>query len=251
MTEDSVESYFDSYERKSPARLSFIERFRIDPQDKGFSTSYLMSDNNRNAKGERRFVNVSQASHPKLYEVLEEEATFRKIELPACYIDTESQFPLAYARPEIEAIFITPETYATMNKSELRAVVAHEVKHLYSGLAQSDEETRLIELDCDRASIESTSYNTVRSYVDKAMTILLDKKVGRTVFSNFLHQFNAVFPGLIAESFVFRLDEVHPSPARRMQKMRQHEKKLDNRSNSWVKQLENKGNRRDSQELMK
>ena len=199
---------------------------KINRNDKGFPQGYITATLNKS--GTPRFIAVTKENFPKLYEALTEECEFRGIERPACFIDTESEvYPLAYARGELEAIFITPKTYEIMNKDELRAVVAHEVKHLYSGLAKSNKELRLIEKDCDRAAVESTSYKTVQSYVDKAMAIMVETKVPLPVFSKFVKRFNRSFPSLIAENFWIPLDVEHPSPARRMQEKRQHEKTLN------------------------
>ena len=114
-----------------------------------------------------------------------------------------------------------------MNKDELRAAVAHEVKHLYSGATKSNSDKRKIEKDCDRASIESTSYKTVQSFVDKAMAIMVDKKVPIPMFGQFVRRFNQIFPSAIAENCWIPVDSKHPSPAERMQEMRNHEKTIN------------------------
>lgn len=226
MIKDVIESYFGSYERKSPARIEFVQKMEIEESNKGFPDWYI--EKTLNAKKQPRFIEVRANNYPKLHEALTEECQFRAIDHPACYIDTESKnFPLAYARSDIETIFFTPETYEKMNKDELRAAIAHEVKHLYSGVAQSDKEKREIEKDCDRASIESTNYKTVQSYVDKAMAIMVDKKIPIPIFGQFLQRFNKIFPSAIAENCWIPLDSKHPSPAERMQEMRNHEKSIN------------------------
>lgn len=225
MIKDDIESYFGSYERKSPKRIEYVTEIGMSDKLTGFSDGFLRQE--LNSKGNPLYVKVKEDNYPKLYEALTEECQFRGIDRPACYIDTESKhFPLAYARPNLEAIFFTPDTYKKMNKDELRAAVAHEVKHLYSGVAQSDKEKRSIEKDCDRASIESTNYKTVQSYVDKAMAIMVDKKIPIPIFGQFLQRFNKIFPSAIAENCWIPLDNEHPSPARRMQEMRNHEKTI-------------------------
>lgn len=230
MSSDDITSYFGSYTRKSPIRAEFMTELGLLPHQKGFPTNIIQEK--MNSEGQPRYIEVRQDNYPKLYEALIEECEFRGIESPACYIDTEknNKYPIAYARADLEAIFFAPDTYTQMNKDELRAGVAHEVKHLYSGIPQSNKEMRQIEKDCDRASIESTSYKTVQSYVHKAMAIMVDKKVSVPAFRQFIHRFNETFPNVIAENFWLRLDSEHPSPGRRMHEMRKHEQNL-NRQN--------------------
>jgi len=222
MIKDDIENYFGSYERKSPARAEFIQEMDISENNKGFPNWYI--EKTLNTKNTPRYIEVKKDNYPKLYEALTEECQFRGIDRPACYIDTGTKnFTLAYARPNLEAVFFTPDTYEKMNKGELRAALAHEVKHLYSGVAQSDKENRNIEKDCDRAPIESTDYKTVQSYVDKAMALMVDKKIPIPIFGQFLRRFNQIFPSAIAENCWIPLDSKYPSPAERMQEMRNHE----------------------------
>ncbi len=228
MKKDDIKSYFGSYERKSPKRIEYVTKIGMSESLTGFSDTFLKEE--LDSKNKPLYVEVKVDNYPKLYEALTEECEFRGIDRPACYIDKESKdFTLAYAVPHLEAVFFTPELYEKMNKDELRAAVAHEVKHLYSGIAKSDKEKCEIEKDCDRASIESTSYKTVQSYVDKAMAIMVDKKIPVPIFGQFLRRFNQIFPSAIAENCWIPLDSKHPSPAERMQVMRNHEKNIISR----------------------
>jgi len=228
MKKDGIESYFGSYERKSPERIKYVTETGIPENLTGFSDTLLKQE--VNSKGNPYYIEVKEHNYPKLYEALTEECIFRGIDRPACYISTENEnFNLAFAIPKLEAIFFTPETYEKMNKIELRAAVAHEVKHLYSGIATSNEENRMVEKDCDRASIQSTSYKTVQSYIHKAVSIMINKKVPIPVFRNLIQQVHESFPNMIAENFWLRLGENHPSPAERMKTMRQHEQNIISR----------------------
>lgn len=212
-------SYFDSYARKSPLRHEWIAK--TGSRTPGL-TSLELADS-RNADGSPAYISVYSANFPKLYRALMAECAFRQIDVPACYIDTGPRCRLGWAEPAREAIFVEKAAYDLMTEQELRALVAHEVKHLYQGAKANAKEAREAEYDCDRAAVSSTDYATIRSYVHKSVTLMIDKKLP-ALLRPLAKAFHQAFPNLLAENFWFRLDSDHPSPAARMSAMKVFER---------------------------
>ena len=161
---------------------------------------------------------MSEKDYPKISAALREECIFRKIEMPGCYID-DGTF-LGYARGN--KIYIQPDVESLFTPKEIRALIAHEVRHLYQNHNVSTLNTsHKREYDSDRAAIESTDYATVLSYVDKAITMMIDRVFPTKILRGFVKAVHETFPGVIAENFYVPLDRYHPSPGSRLYAMRQ------------------------------
>lgn len=205
-----IASYFDRYDRKSPLREAFLQSGDI---------AEWLSDSS--------LEKVTADNYPKLYKAVQAECEFRKTEVPDFYIDKSGDCRLAYARRDAYAVFVEPAAYEVFDEKELRALAAHEIKHLYQGLDCTDNETRQNELDADRAAVESTDYTTIQSYVHKAASLMIDRMVPKPLQS-LAHKFHETFPNFASEYFFVRIDSEHPSPATRMRAMRNQEKSLQN-----------------------
>ena len=155
---EHLSPYFDNYAYISPARKAYIKE--QGNQQSGYAPETLENMPN--------LTIVTSESHPKLYEAITEECSFRRIEPPAFYIDSASSCRLGYAIPSLYAVHVEKEASNRMNKQELRALVAHEIKHLFQHPSNTPEESCLNEYDSDRAAVTSTDYETIRSYVQKA-----------------------------------------------------------------------------------
>ena len=201
-------SYFGSYARQSPARAVFISETGI--KTPGFTEEEA---------GERRYETVTPVNYPKLYEALKEECEFRGVEMPACYIDHTGGTRLGCAFHARYYILIEPAAYEIFDKKELRALCAHEIKHLYQSPSETPEESRANELDSDRAAVTSTDYATIRSYVHKAIELQISQKLPAFLQPLAL-AFHHTFPNFAAEKCFVRIDSSHPSPATRMRAMR-------------------------------
>lgn len=125
---------------------------------------------------------------------------------------------MAHARSSSYTVFVEPAAYEIFNEPELRALAAHEIKHLYQGEWPTYSECRQNELDADRAAVQSTDYETIRSYVQKAAHLKIDRMVPKPL-RKLAHYFHAAFPNLASENCWLRLDRQHPSPAKRMKEM--------------------------------
>jgi len=162
---DQLDKYFNSYAEKSPARLDFIAQTNF--KNAGYTAEFL--------KENPQLILVDQNNYPTLHEALIEECQYRNIDIPACYIDLHwKRLGVAYGAHY--AIHIQSEVADTFTKNELRALIAHETKHLYQHPSETPEESCLNEYDCDRAAVESTDYETIRSYVHKAMLLQIEQR---------------------------------------------------------------------------
>lgn len=219
-----IKSFFNSYARISPSRTEYLAEAGAYAQP-GYSADYLARQ--RFSDGSPMLDRVTPDNYPKLYAALEEESRFRKVDMPACYIDKSGYCTLAHAIPAHYVIHVQPEAYNMYTQRELRALVAHELKHLYQKDPENDKESRLNEFDSDRAAVESTDYKTIRTYVSKAASLMI-KEVVPEKLQGITSKFYNLMPNIIAENFYIPLDKAHPSPGARMQAMRQHEKSLKN-----------------------
>lgn len=225
--------FFNSYARKSPTREEFVAKTGlIDP---GYSEDAL--EIFEIEEGKEIYIRANAKNYPKLYEAVQAECKFREIDEPAFYIDHSGVCRLGHAKRSLYAVFIEPDAYEKFDKDELRALVAHEIKHLF----QSDETPMdESEYDADRAAVSSTSYDTIRSYVHKSIELQILQNIPNGLFKSLLLKFHAIFPNFIGENMwvaidpretdLFKLrirrDHFHPSPASRMRAMRKWEKKM-------------------------
>ncbi len=69
------------------------------------------------------------------------------------------------------AITIEDGLYDLCSQEELRWIVAHEIKHLYQGEWNNDEEYKKRELDADRAAVESVGYEVAKSFMHKLSSL--------------------------------------------------------------------------------
>ncbi len=171
------------------------------------------------SSGRELYERVTAANYPKLYEAIREECAFRNVEEPAFYMDHSGKTKLGCAYKEYYAVLIQPETYDVMTKKELRALVAHEIKHLYQPDDVTPKEARAFELDCDRAAVDSTDYSTIRTYVHKAAEMQIREVIPTKPLRGLALAFHNLCPAF-AENFPFRLNKWHPSPRTRMIEMR-------------------------------
>ena len=165
--------YFDSYKRKTPW-IAIARRWNGGKDEFGLSEGQSTVVD---AKGDPLYVEVTADNYPKLYQALEEECTFRGIDKPKCYIDKTGNCSLGYAQFATHSIFVQPEAYDAFTKKELRALVAHEVKHFYQGRDLNRDRTLQNEFDSDLAAVDSTDYETIKSYVHKGINLMIDQKV--------------------------------------------------------------------------
>lgn len=207
---NQLSAYFNNYNRQSPLREEYLRNSQPEP---------FWFENDPD------YTKVNSENYPKLYKAILDECAFRRIEILDCYIDNSGECRLAYADSEAYAIFVEPKAYEVLNEAELRALAAHEIKHLYQGEPLNSFDYRQNELDADRAAVESTDYETIRSYVHKAAALMIDRIVPQS-YQGIAHKFHETFPNLVSENFWLRLDEQHPSPAARMEAMRDWEKNL-------------------------
>lgn len=207
-----LSAYFNNYNYQSPLRAEYL----CNPESEQF-----WFENHSD------YTKVTANNYPKLYLAILDECKFRGIETPDCYIDNSGACRLAYADSEAYAIFVEPKAYKSFNQDEMRALVAHEIKHLYQGEPKNNKECRQNEIDADRAAVESTDYTTIRSYVHKAAALMIDEMIPESCQS-LAHKFHETFPNLVSENFWLRIDEQHPSPAARMKAMHDWENTLQN-----------------------
>ena len=207
---DMFDHYLDSYERRAP---SWVQRV----QTTGNSVPGL------GKKTQAHLERVTSQNYLKIYNALKEEAEFRNVEMPACYVDHSGYTRLGRACREDYTIIVEETSNRVFNEREMRALIAHELKHLYQPDYELPKESVIAEYDSDRAAIDSTDYDTVRSYVDKAIHMMIDETVPLPIFRSMAHKIHSAFPGVIAENFMIKLDKWHPSPADRMKAMRDRE----------------------------
>ncbi len=198
--------YFDSYENRSPL---WVERVR----GTGDNTPGIRREEWPSCE------QVTQSTHPKMYGALIDECAYRCVELPMLYVDHSGQTRLARALPREYSILVDRRTETVFNQGEARALVAHELKHLYQGEIETVQQSFAAEYDSDRAAVRSTDYLTISMYVHKTIHLMIDDKIPTPAIRKLLHAINNTFRGTVAEVFVFQLDKWHPSPARRMKAM--------------------------------
>ncbi len=176
------------------------------------------------AERKKLYEPVTEQNYPKIYNALKAECAFRGFEMPACYVDHTGETRLGRAFYEDYTVLIDKKSDEIFNEGEMRALMAHELKHLYQAASQTTQQSKMAEYDSDRAAIGSTDYVTVRSYVDKAIDMMIDEKVPTSILRGFVHGIHHPYPGLIAENFFLPLDRYHASPESRMSAMREAER---------------------------
>ncbi len=207
MISEEFKSYFDSYARASPLR----GRSDVDLIVPNVSGSLMLATEN---------------NYGRAYNQLKLEAEYRGVDVPNLFIDESDIVRLGCADSHAYAIVLQRKAYEAFDDQELRAFMAHELKHLYQMPDTTYEESRANEYDCDRAAVESVGYPVIQSYVSKAVFLQAERVLPKPL-CGLVQKFNTAFPNLISENFVFRLDPYHPSPAARMKAMREHEATLD------------------------
>jgi len=217
---EKLSPYFNSHARLSPLRAAFLKNnARREP---GYNDTYVA--NTTAPDGGPGLVPVTANNYPRLYAALKAECTFRGVAMPACYVDRlGGPLYLGMAHPDIYAIRVQEAAYNLFDADELRALIAHELKHMYQGKSETAYGARLNELDADRAAVQSIGYAVIRRYVHKvaaAQATILPQSL-RGAFL----KFHRTFPNLLAEHVWLRTDKHHPSPARRMKEMRREAKK--------------------------
>ena len=227
MQNNDYKSYFNSYAHKSPSRIQFVEETGY--ENPGYPEEWLEEWKNKGIFYEP----VTAENYPKLHKALLEECRFRNIDIPACYIDHSKNTRLGRAVSTFYAFLVEPAAYEIMTQKELRALVAHEIKHLYQTHDdETPEQSCEHELDCDRAAVQSTDYKTILSYVRKAADIHLKREIAEGGPTTQMLKYrlgllaNKVFPRFTAEHYNKQLNEWHPPPAARMRAMREWEKQL-------------------------
>lgn len=207
-------SYFGSYARKSPGSEEYLQEtgFRRDQYDDQMLEDIIKETD------VIEYEIVTKNNYPKLYEAIVEECEFRGIDMPACYIDHTGKTRLGWANQNRYCFFIQKEAYDIFDKTDLRALVSHEIKHLYQASCETPKQSRQHEYDCDRASVESVGYKAIQDYTKKAFPLYVKGSIKNPLLQKLALQFNTKF---VRENFPFRLDKWHPSPYRRMKAMRQ------------------------------
>jgi len=171
------------------------------------------------------YEEVNTSNYPDIHTAIQDEARFRSITPPDIYMDHTGDTRLAYANRHSYAIFIDPDIVGKFNDQELRALAAHEIRHLFQKDYKNNEESREHEFECDRAAIESTNIETYQSYVHKAVEIMIGKVVPKAL-QGLAQTFHDAHPNLIAENFWVRLDAQHPSPANRLQAATEYSRQI-------------------------
>ncbi|MGQ0527689.1 MAG: hypothetical protein ACT4OY_06665 [Alphaproteobacteria bacterium] len=215
-----ITSYFNRYDRKSPAREAFLKSGEEKP-------AWLNHPS---------LEKVTAENYPKLYRAVTAECVFREIERPEFYVDKGGDSRLGAAYEDLYTVLVESDAYEVFDENELRALVSHEIKHLYQGEAKNSKETRLNELDADRAAVQSTNYKTIQSYIHKAIALEIVRGGVPKPFVKLAQSFHETFSNLISQnawvSFRMdpypRLDREHDSSARRMREMWKCEKSLQN-----------------------
>lgn len=207
--------YFNSYALVSPSYVATLWFAPDGYHGPGLPAQELEKTT---PSGNPPYERVNASNYPKLYEAIQEECAFRNIPEPAFYMDHSGGTRLGRARQEYHSVLVQPEVYDVMTKRELRALVAHEIKHLYQPDDVTPEQAREFELDCDRAAVDSTDMATIHSYVRKAAAMQIQERVPTALLRGLALAFHKICP-IAAENFPFRLDQWHPSPFKRLYEM--------------------------------
>ena len=174
---------------------------------------------------------VSQENHPRIYQALKKECEFRGVEIPACYCDPSGRTKLGMGNPYHYTVVIDARCEEIFSDKELRALSAHELKHLYQntmppmnkyGIPKAGflAHIKQHEFDSDRAAVSSTDYETIQSFIDKSVHEMIDRLFPTlTPIRNGLH--NLATPNF-AERFPLQTSPFHPSPKDRMRAMREY-----------------------------
>lgn len=216
--------YYNSYERASP---SWRKRVRKNPNvAPGFSKNSL---DLKDDQGDPYYYPVTEEKYPVLYKVLKQECDFRKVPMPACYVDFTFSTKLGAAYSKSHTILIDPLVLSLLDEKELHALVAHELKHLYQKSGKNKSEYHAQEYDSDRAAVESTDLRTVKSFIRKGIQHLISERLGpyETV-SSFINAMIDTFPFIadfVARNF-FIESEHHPSPGKRIRAMEEYSSQL-------------------------
>ena len=217
MGDKSYRSYFGSYDR----RPAWEQRVHITGNSMPGYTPGMM-------QFRETLEPVTPDNFPLIYNALAAECSSRGVEMPACYVDhAPEQLSLGRADSWNYTIIVDTQAQAAFNPDEMRALLAHELKHLYQAPVESKKQNRESELDADRAAVEAVGYDTIRTYVDKAATLAIehDPTLPDTL-KGIAHKIHQALPDNFAEKFILRAPSNYPSPATRMRTMRQHDEQL-------------------------
>ncbi len=236
---NDLKTYFGSYAKVAPAWAEFVKH--CDEKGMKAMPGFRSEDLNewKNKDGSPQLIEVNEQNYPKIYKALHEECEFRKIPVPACYVNTSGKGGGGSAWQDFYAISIEEFFYDFCNERELRWIVAHEIKHLYHPQYKTPEEACLAEDDCDRAGVEAAGYEAAVSYFQKLTAFKLGSKIG--ISPRVVH---AVLPAFLSSHFPVAIsanntnlarlhiarDPLHPSPLHRMRAMYEHSQALEERA---------------------
>ena len=155
-----------TFEKKSPVRRWTEQVMRRPP---GLSKREMKQSG---IDGRPVYVRATQNEYPRLHQAVEEVAALFQIDVPAAYIQTDNRV-LAMADPAKESIWLAEDIYDALSDSELKAVVAHEMKHIYHPLVIRSSAKKQLEFDADQAAVAATDPQTVINVLHKIERVMV------------------------------------------------------------------------------
>jgi hypothetical protein len=152
--------YFGSYKYIHPDRKTHLAAGGTNEE----MDTQIMRD------GRYRYVRVTAENYPKLHAAVMAESEFRGIEPPAAYIDRRPLGGGGDADQKLYAISVEEPLHNLLSPGELRAIVAHEIKHLFQECTGGYEDIRTVrenEIDANFAALQSTGRKTMLSLCRK------------------------------------------------------------------------------------
>jgi hypothetical protein len=123
-----------------------------------------------NYQESKNIGDASPLSHHRLHTAVKEVSEHMGIQPPLTYVLWPDVFrwfgggqEMAYAIPKYGAIAIAHDVEEMATDQQLKALVAHEIKHLYQAPPETVAEYHANELDADRAAVRVTDAETLKS----------------------------------------------------------------------------------------
>ena len=166
---------------------------------------------------------MNEINHPRLFNANKAIAEHFGVRQPAVYVDTKQKLGLAMAYFDSESIVVASGVEELFDDGELKALFAHETKHFYQRTARTIGGVRRNEHDADRAAVAATDMETIRSYVDKAAEMMIEKMVPFKPLKELILKIHRAAPGLLACATIFPTDREHPPVSKRLSEMQRYE----------------------------
>lgn len=215
-------SYFNSYAKRNPLSLPMFS------QESG-----ALTVRGRKRLAQEPLIDMRGAAAKRLSDALLSECAEHDISIPIMLaVPSDQPDSFATALQDLYSLAFNPTLSRIFSDVELRAMVAHEVKHLYQDTAKTVEERYATEFDADRAMVRAVGYEAAAGFLIKLFAFKdLQQKMPlkKAELLDFLkhgkHE-KTYTPDLVS-AYVYDSSDFHPSTGDRLQALEEYARTLD------------------------